>query len=231
MYHCPLLEHSAAGMMGSFEVVRRVLSSGRLDRERHWDDVYTKRLASEVSWYAQHLERSLAMIKTVSNPSASIIDVGGGASSLVDDLLAVGYEDLSVLDVSAAALGVAQERLGNRGESVTWLVSDITTAELPADRFDVWHDRAVFHFLTSLRDRAAYVERARRSVRAGGHLVMATFAPDGPSRCSGLETARYDGPSLAKELSGFELLQQERSCHVTPAAIEQRFVYSLLRKL
>ena len=209
----------------------RCYPSARVEREKHWDDVYTKKHSSEVSWYAQHLERSLTLIRTVSRPTSAIIDVGAGSSSLVDDLLAAGYTDLSVLDVSAAALGVAQNRLGNSSETVTWIVADITRAELPPDRFEVWHDRAVFHFLTSWGDRAAYAERARRSVRAGGHLVMATFAPDGPTRCSGLETARYDGPSLAKEFLGFELLQEVRSSHVTPAGVEQRFVYSLLRRL
>jgi SAM-dependent methyltransferase len=201
-----------------------------MEREAYWNQVWRGKLPNEVSWFSQHLDRSLTLIKAVSRRNAAVIDIGGGVSTLVDDLLAAGYRDLSVLDVSAAALRSAQDRLGRAGQAIGWILADVVKAELPQERFDVWHDRAVFHFLTAAADRAAYARRARSAVRRGGHLVVATFAPDGPTMCSGLTTARYDGPTLVKELPGFQLLKEERETHLTPAAVEQPFVYSVLRR-
>jgi len=201
-----------------------------MGRDQHWEDVYTKKRPTEVSWYAPSLARSLDLIFRASKPGSAVIDVGGGASTLVDDLLRAGYRDVTVLDISAAALTAAQGRLGSAARSVHWLIADVVAAELPTARFDLWHDRAVFHFLTEATERAGYAALARSSVKPGGHLVMATFAPDGPSRCSGLEVRRYDGASLAGEFSGFELIEESRESHTTPAGAEQRFTYALLRR-
>jgi SAM-dependent methyltransferase len=198
-----------------------------MDRAAHWQDVYASKQPGQVSWYAPRLERSLSLISGVASPDAAVIDVGGGASTLVDDLLRLGFHDVTVLDVSEAALQASQRRLGAAAERVHWIVSDVLAARLPR-RFDLWHDRAVFHFLTDPADRATYAALARASVVPGGHLVMATFAPDGPSRCSGLDVARYDGAMIAGELAGFELVEESREAHVTPWGAEQRFAYFLL---
>jgi SAM-dependent methyltransferase len=200
-----------------------------VDRKEHWAAVYGRKPATEVSWYAPTLVRSLALI-TERGPDAAVIDVGAGASTLVDDLLASGYHDVTLLDVSAAALGATQERLGPKAASVNWIVGDVTAIDLEVDRYDVWHDRAVFHFLTASDDRAAYARLAAKSTKRGGCLIIATFAPDGPARCSGLETVRYDGARLAQELPGFTLKKELRELHRTPSGAEQQFMYALLEK-
>jgi ubiquinone/menaquinone biosynthesis C-methylase UbiE len=202
-----------------------------MERLNHWENVYGRKEANEVSWFAPHLSRSLAMIHSVTPNTGRILDVGGGASTLVDDLLNGGFRQLSVMDISAASLRIAQERLGAAATQVQWITSDVTRAELPAEHYDVWHDRAVFHFLTTAADRQAYAELARHSVKTGGHLIVATFAIDGPARCSGLDVIRYDGDSLAKELPGFVLQEEVKEEHVTPAGGIQRFVYCRLRKV
>ena len=149
---------------------------------------------------------------------AAIIDVGGGASTLVDDLLANGYTDLTVLDLSAAALAAARKRLGAQASKVRWIEADITKADLPANRFDVWHDRAVFHFLTTPEDRAAYVQAVFHSVKPGGHVIVATFAEDGPNQCSGLPVMRYRADELHAEFGeAFSLLSHEKEAHHTPS--------------
>jgi SAM-dependent methyltransferase len=201
-----------------------------LERGQHWEDVYRKKRSNEVSWYAPSLARSLELVFRVTDPRSGVIDVGGGASTLVDDLLRAGYRDVTVLDISGTALAVTEERLGPAAETVHWIVADALTAELPPARFDLWHDRAVFHFLTETTDRAAYAARARSSVKPGAHLLMATFAPEGPNRCSGLEVVRYDGASLARELPGFNLLEESREWHTTPAGSRQQFTYALLQR-
>lgn len=205
--------------------------SDLMDRERHWQGIYGSTPPTAVGWYAPHLDRSLAMIRAVAALDAEIIDVGGGASTLVDDLLALGYRRISVLDVSATALDVAQQRLGSAARTVAWLTADITRADLPPDRYDVWHDRAVFHFLTEASDRQAYADVARRSLKRGGYLIMATFAPEGPRRCSGLDVVRYDARRLVSELGpGFAVKQDVQESHVTPGGAEQKFLYCLLQK-
>ena len=202
-----------------------------IQRENHWQAVYRTKNATEVSWYAPHLDRSIELIREVAAPGAEIIDVGGGASTLVDDLLAGGFSAITVLDISQAALDIAQHRLGVHGRSVRWIQADITTADLPAARYDVWHDRAVFHFLTETLDRRAYVETLKRSVKDGGHVVIATFALDGPPRCSGLDVVRYDGAALQRQLgSPFELTRSFEESHATPAGKEQRFNFCRFRK-
>ncbi len=202
-----------------------------MSMENHWESVYRSKGTMEVSWYAPHLEHSLRMITDAAPKEARLIDVGGGASTLVDDLLNLGYENVSVLDISAAALGVARERLGERADSVQWLDADITSSRLPEDAFDLWHDRAVFHFLTDKAQRESYVDNLRRSVVVGGTVIIATFSLAGPTRCSGLEVVRYGAETLAQELGpDFELLSSVETTHTTPAGAAQRFITCQFRK-
>lgn len=197
----------------------------------HWDTVYRTRAADQVSWYRAHLERSLAFVEAVApDRSAAIVDVGGGESTLVDDLLAHGYTDVTVLDVAPAAIAGAKTRLGATAGRVHWLVADITTVELPVQRYDVWHDRAVFHFLTRAEDRAAYVRQARRAVKPLGHVLVATFGPEGPDKCSGLPVIRYDAERLHDEFGGaFRLIDSAVELHRTPAGAVQQFTYCFCR--
>jgi len=202
-----------------------------MDPKTHWERVYRSRQPTQVSWYQEHAGRSLDLIRRVCPPPhGAIIDVGGGTATLVDDLLDAGYQDLTVLDVSATALATARARLGARAARVTWMDVDLLGARLPAARYDLWHDRAVFHFLIDPADRARYVAQVRRSLRPGGHVVVATFAADGPTRCSGLAVNRYAPDALHREFgAGFELLSSDREEHVTPAGAHQAFVYCVLR--
>ena len=203
-----------------------------MERERHWEGVYTTKAPDQVSWYAPRLHRSLDLILRARQPPATVIDVGGGASTLVDDLLGLGYAPVTVLDVSDAALQVSQARLGAEADRVHWLAGDVIHTLLPPDAYDVWHDRAAFHFLLDPADQAAYAARAARSVRPGGHLVIATFAPDGPEKCSGLEVVRYDVEGLAGALGPcFRLESEERETHVTPWGAEQRFTFAVLERV
>jgi SAM-dependent methyltransferase len=202
-----------------------------MNRQEHWDRAYRDRAATELSWYRPMLDISLALIRSVSEPSSRLIDVGGGASTLVDDLLDLGYSEMTVLDVSPAALARSRARLGARAKRVSWLVGDISDTRLPPASFDVWHDRAAYHFLTEERDRRSYAEAATRALSPGGHIVIATFAPDGPERCSGLEVCRHSAQSIAQELGpAFELMEERRETHLTPAGREQKFMYALLRR-
>ena len=158
--------------------------------------------------------------------SAALIDVGGGESTLVDDLLAAGYSDLSVLDISRSAVDATCTRLGNAGAAVTWWVADITDAQLPAARYDLWHDRAVFHFLTDVKQRQAYVRLVLRAVRPGGHVIVATFGPEGPTQCSGLNVMRYNADGLHGEFGeAFRLVDSATELHQTPAGTTQQFLY------
>jgi ubiquinone/menaquinone biosynthesis C-methylase UbiE len=198
-----------------------------MEPKSHWEHIYSTRAADAVSWYQPHATRSLDLIRSVAPGSgARIIDVGGGASTLVDDLLAGGMSALTVLDISAAALQVAQRRLGQQAQRVRWIAADITKVELDEAAYDVWHDRAVFHFLTDPADRAAYVAQVRRAVRRGGHVIVAAFGPDGPEKCSGLPVVRYGPGQLHAQFGGqFELLDQVVEEHRTPAGTVQQFVY------
>lgn len=198
----------------------------------HWEHVYSTKKTDAVSWFQEHAEQSMRLIRGTGVPcSARIIDVGGGASTLVDDLLIYGYSAVTVLDLSAAALSVAKARISLNGSAVQWLEGDITKVSLPVHAFDVWHDRAVFHFLTSREDRQAYVETVLRSVKPGGHVIVATFAEDGPLNCSGLPVMRYGPNELHAEFgSPFTLVQHEREEHHTPFGTVQKFVYCYCRK-
>ena len=201
--------------------------------KNHWEHVYSTKKTESVSWFQEHAEQSMRLIRGTGVPySAGIIDVGGGASTLVDDLLSSGYCAVSVLDLAAAALSVAKARLGERASEVQWTEGDITKVLLPVHAFDVWHDRAVFHFLTSKEDREAYVDTVLRSVKPGGHVIVATFAEDGPIQCSGLPVMRYGPSELHAEFgSPFSLVQHEREEHHTPFGTVQKFVYCYCRKV
>jgi SAM-dependent methyltransferase len=202
-----------------------------MDKKGHWEQVYSAKAPDAVSWYTPHLETSLSLIRqAVSNQNAAIIDVGGGEATLVDDLIADGYEDISVLDISQKAIDLAKERLGKSADKAHWYCADITQASLPQNYFDVWHDRAVFHFLTQQADRLRYVEQVKFSLKQGGYMIMATFGPEGPEKCSGLDVVRYDSESLHDLLgSAFKLIESSIEFHQTPVGINQQFQYCLFR--
>lgn len=197
----------------------------------HWEDVYQSKAVDEVSWYKPHLEVSLSLIEdAVSDCGSAIIDVGGGEATLVDDLVTRGHSDVTVLDISQAAIEVAKARLGSSAAAVHWITGDITEVELEPARYDIWHDRAVFHFLTDAEDRAAYVRQVARAVKLGGHVIVATFGPDGPEKCSGLDVVRYDAESLHGEFGPkFRLLDSITERHETPWGTPQQFMYCLCR--
>lgn len=199
----------------------------RTDTKEHWERVYGTKAPDQVSWFRPHLETSLALIeRAAGNHSASVIDVGGGSSSLVDDLIARGYRDITVLDISRTALQVAKERIGKAAESIHWLYADVTQENLPAHSYDVWHDRAVFHFLTQQAQRLAYVRNVALAVKPGGHIIVSTFGPDGPNKCSGLDVLRYDAQALHKEFGKrFHLVESLKELHQTPFGTTQQFLY------
>jgi len=199
-------------------------------RQAHWENIYTQKGESEVSWYQESPALSLELIEQVGATSISaIIDIGGGASRLVDNLVDRSFEDVTVLDLSDAALRAAKDRLGSRAAQVQWVVADATVWE-PMKAYDVWHDRAAFHFLTEDRDRVAYVMRLKQGLKVGGHAIIATFALDGPERCSGLPVVRYDSVSLGETLGmAFQLVDTRRHAHATPWASKQSFQFSVFR--
>ena len=197
-----------------------------LDRKEHWEHIYSDKKSTEVSWYQQHPEISLELIKSTGvEKSARIIDIGGGASTLVDYLLSTGYENISVLDISRSAIEQAKQRLGEHENRIQWLEKDITTY-VAKQKFDLWHDRAVFHFLTDAEDRLSYVKTISSSLRSGAHAIIATFNIDGPEKCSGLEIVRYSPESLSAVFSeNFQLLETRIEEHKTPGGATQSFVY------
>jgi SAM-dependent methyltransferase len=208
------------------------ISPGVLLTERdHWEAVYRGRAPTAVSWYQPEATLSLALIRRAApDLTAPIIDVGGGASTLVDGLLDSGYRSVTVLDLAPSSLEAAQRRLGERAGAVTWMADDVLSAPMPRSRYGLWHDRAVFHFLTEPAARSRYVDQAGRAVRPGGHLIVASFGPDGPSRCSGLEVVRYSPDTMHAEFGrGFRLLDSMREDHHTPSGTVQAFVYCLCR--
>jgi SAM-dependent methyltransferase len=200
--------------------------------KNHWENVYETKPPDGVSWFQRHAERSLALIRQSGVPGhGRVIDIGGGASTLVDDLLAQHYEQLTVLDLAGTALATARHRLGPLAEKVHWIEADITKCELPENAFDLWHDRAVFHFLTEPAARAAYVRSVLLAVKPGGYVIVATFAEDGPTRCSGLPVARYHPDELHAEFGApFTLLRHEKESHLTPAGAVQSFLYCFCRR-
>jgi SAM-dependent methyltransferase len=201
-----------------------------MDARTHWEKIYTSKAPETLSWYRDHLETSLALIECAAGRSSSIIDVGGGESTLVDDLLLRGYQDLTVLDISQTAIDVARKRSGPGARRVHWLVADIVNAELQPNAYDLWHDRAVFHFLTTNAQRVAYVRQVARSVKRNGHVIVSTFGPDGPVKCSGLKTIRYDADSLHGEFGArFRLVESSHELHRTPYGATQQFLYCYCR--
>jgi len=198
-----------------------------VDAKTHWEKVYATKTPETVSWYRPHLETSLALIeRAATGYSTSIIDVGGGESTLVDDLLARSYENITVLDVSQTAIDVTKKRLGLAAEQVHWLVADVTDAQLERGAYDVWHDRAVFHFLTTSEHRAAYVRQVGHAVKPGGHVIVCTFGPEGPTKCSGLDVIRYDSESLHDQFGvRFRLVESSKELHRTPFGTTQQFLF------
>ncbi len=203
------------------------MDAQRHSGQQHWDQVYGTKGPDQVSWFRPHLETSLALIERAApDRFASIIDVGGGASTLADDLLARGYRDITVLDIAPTAIELAKKRLGPQSSSIRWLSADILGAAFAARSIDVWHDRAVFHFLTSPEQRMCYVRQVAASTKPGGHVIVATFGPEGPLRCSGLEVHRYDAPSLHGEFGPrFRLVDSSKELHRTPFGTTQQFLY------
>jgi len=196
--------------------------------QEHWERVYGTKAPDQVSWFCPHLETSLRLIEQALNGSLddAIADVGGGASTLVDDLLDRGYRNLTVLDISQGAIDVARKRLSERGEAVRWIRADVTQATFPLHSYDLWHDRAVFHFLTKPEDRDAYVRNVVTAVKPGGHVIVSTFGPEGPLKCSGLEVVRYDADSLRQQFgASFRLVESRKEIHETPFGTTQQFVY------
>lgn len=203
-----------------------------METKTHWESIYETNAPTRVSWYQEHARLSQHFIQHIGiEQTGHIIDVGGGTSTLVDDLLADGFTHITVLDISATALRAAQQRLGVRAAQVTWIEADITQAPLASQFYDVWHDRAVFHFLTQSDDRQRYVQAVRHAVKSGGHVIVATFALDGPPQCSGLNVMRYSPDSLQHEFGGdFQLMDSTRETHLTPFGAEQKFIYCYCRR-
>jgi SAM-dependent methyltransferase len=198
----------------------------------HWENVYQSKRFDAVSWYAPHLSESLRLIEQLCpDKTAAVVDIGGGESTLVDDLLQRHHLDISVLDISATAIEFTKQRLGSKADQVSWHVGDITQYDFAPKQFDLWHDRAVFHFLTDPSARRNYVELVRRSVKPGGYVLMATFGPNGPLQCSGLDVVRYTDDQLHHEFgAGFELLGSELDQHNTPMGTSQQFLYCWCRR-
>lgn len=202
-----------------------------MEAKTHWETVYGKKAPDAVSWYAPHLDRSLAYLrKTGVATNGSVIDVGGGESTLVDDLVEAGYSNVTVLDISERALEVARARLGDRKARVTWLAADVLQHQFAKAAYDVWHDRAVFHFMTSEEQRRRYVQQVLQALKPGGFAIVGAFGPDGPTQCSGLPVARYGAEALHEEFGGpFQLVDHSVDTHTTPWGTPQQFVYCYCR--
>jgi DNA-binding transcriptional ArsR family regulator len=232
----PVVERSAAEVRAASG--KRIENGACLDSRAHWEEVYSTKAVDDVGWFKPSFDVSLRLIEEVSPARTSrIIDVGGGASLFVDGLLARDYQHVSVLDIAVSGLEQAQQRIGSsdsladRASRVNWIVGDICHAT-GLGPFDVWHDRAVFHFLTDADDRKRYAAVARKAIPVGGHAIIAAFSPTGPQRCSGLTTCRYSASELAAELGpGFKLVKEVPELHVTPRGKKQSFVYALLRRV
>lgn len=202
-----------------------------VSRQAHWDEIYSTQALEKMSWFQSHPTQSIELIERARvGPGGTILDVGGGDSLLVDSLLELGHQDVTVLDVSPVALDRCRRRLGDKAESVGWVSGDVTEFR-SVHRFDLWHDRAVFHFLTSADERRCYVEAMEETLRKRGQAIVATFSLDGPPKCSGLDVRRYSAESLAVELGGaFQLLESREQVHRTPAGVSQPFVYGRFMK-
>jgi 2-polyprenyl-3-methyl-5-hydroxy-6-metoxy-1,4-benzoquinol methylase len=222
-----MLSQNRSTLLPGCAINYRSVVAFRMDAKTHWEKIYKTKEPEAVSWYRAHLETSVALIERAAHSrSASIVDIGAGESTLVDDLLAKGYENITVLDISQTALDVTRKRLGPLANQSKWIGADITQVELEPLVYDVWHDRAVFHFLNSTDQRGAYVRNVARSVRPGGHVIVSTFGPEGPTKCSGLEVMRYDANSLHNEFGvRFRLVESSNELHNTPFGTTQQFLY------
>ncbi len=200
-------------------------------RKTHWENIYQTKGATALSWYQEHPDKSLELIaRSRIFKSDSIIDVGGGASTLVDNLIDRNYLDVTVLDISGLALRHAQKRLKEKSNKASWIEGDILEANLPRKHFGLWHDRAVFHFLTNRADRRIYVDKMKRSLKPGGYIIIASFSLEGPSRCSGLDIVRYNPDTLHKEISDdVELIESLTEDHQTPFDTQQKFIFCLFK--
>lgn len=202
------------------------------DDKAHWNRVYASRSSENMSWFQPSLRLSLSLVERSGILRTDrIIDVGGGASTFVDDLLAAGFENITVLDISSEALALSKQRLGSHAERVTWIEADVTDMDLGEGAYDFWHDRAVFHFLTQPSARRAYVRAAERAIAPGGHIVVAAVGPGGPKQCSGLDIVQYDADKLHAELGpSFQRVESLKEQHRTPSGTEQPFIYSHCRR-
>ncbi len=198
--------------------------------QQHWEKVYQEKEPTQVSWYQKTVSVSLRLIEALGlNQEVRIIDVGGGASVLADELLEKGFKNLTVLDISAKALQYSQKRLGDKAKGIVWIAEDITAFK-PPQRYDLWHDRAVFHFLTHSADRKKYIETMEKAVKPQGHVILGTFALEGPPKCSGLDVERYNSEKLSKEIGNhFTLVKSVEETHVTPWQSEQKFIYGVFK--
>lgn len=198
-----------------------------MNTKDHWQNVYKTRPSDKLGWYKEHLQISINWIRELNlSYEAPVIDVGGGASSLVDDLLISGYKSISVLDLSEEALSLAKKRLGTRADNVQWLLGDVTAFDFPSNYYELWHDRAVFHFLTTNEQQQKYRDNLIKSLKIGGHIIIGTFAPEAPLKCSGLPVERYNVEKL-KDTFGkqFELKRHQKELHITPGGVEQMYLY------
>ncbi len=204
-----------------------------MDLKQHWDHIYQNRANESLGWYASHLQPSLDWITTLPlDPCAAFIDVGGGTSTLVDDLLAKGWQSLTILDLSEQALANSKARLGEQANQVTWIAGDILTAKLPPHRYSLWHDRALFHFFTEPAQQQAYRNQLSKTLKPQGHLILGVFAPEAPPKCSGLPVQRYDHEQLAAVLgSTFSLRRHQYRTHTTPGGVEQRYLFAHFQKM
>ncbi len=204
-----------------------------IDEKLHWENIYKTKSSKEVSWFKSHLEKSLELILKLNlSKDVQIMDIGGGASTLPDDLLAKGFKNITVLDISSEALKVSQNRLGSKQSQIRWLEADITKTFLESNRYDLWHDRAVFHFLTDLSDRKKYVAQLKHSLKPNSHVIISTFSLKGPLKCSGLEIVRYSPETLRAELGKeFKLVESQEEEHSTPFGTTQAFIYCHFKKV
>ncbi|RZQ56615.1 SAM-dependent methyltransferase [Pseudidiomarina tainanensis] len=201
-------------------------------QEEHWEEVYQTKAVDRVSWFQSKAETSLRLITdTGMSHDAPLIDIGSGASRLIDNLITSGFTKITALDISTSALNASKKRLKAKAEQVTWLVGDVLESAFAAGQFAIWHDRAVFHFLITSEQQQRYVEQAAHAVEQGGYVVIATFAEDGPEKCSGLPVQRYSAQQLAEVFAPqFSLVHTEREIHKTPHGAEQKFNYCVLRR-
>lgn len=201
------------------------------NRKAHWDGVYGATTENQLSWHKDDPQVSLDFVRIAgATEQSSVIDIGGGTSRFVGSLLAMGLRDVTILELSRVALDASRDRLGAKGDTVTWIAADITR-RAPDRTYDLWHDRAVFHFLVDPAERAAYLRSLVQGVRVGGHAIIATFAPDGPEKCSGLPVARYSPQDIAALVSeNFDMVTHRHHLHQTPSGKGQSFQFSLLRR-